>query len=93
MSYSAERIETMLLDEIAACCPGLSPEELQPSASLTADLGLDSLCLTSLFSMVKAEIGPVELSGWFIRASNQGTDTVASLAGYLAHADAARRAA
>ncbi|MCB9541825.1 MAG: hypothetical protein H6703_05180, partial [Myxococcales bacterium] len=52
-----------------------------------------SLCLTALFGMVKREIGQVELSGWFIRASNTGTDTVASLANYLVAQVAERRAA
>lgn len=92
MTLTADRIEKMLLTEIAEVCPELGAH-LTVDASLTGDLGLDSLCLTSLFGMVKKEIGQVELSGWFIRASNTGTDTVASLSAYLAEQVATRRAA
>ncbi|MCA9539650.1 MAG: hypothetical protein KC620_12225 [Myxococcales bacterium] len=92
MNHTAEHIERLLLKEIADVCPELSASELRVDASLTADLGLDSLCLTSLFSMIKREIGAIELSSWFIRASNSGIDTIASLAEHLACA-AQRRAA
>lgn len=88
---NAEQIAKMLQDEIAEVCPEVGPIPLD--ASLTGDLGLDSLCLTSLFGMVKKEIGRVELSTWFIRASNSGTDTIGSLSVYLADQLAARRAA
>lgn len=91
MKMNAERIAEMLLAEITAVCPELG--EPSADASLTGDLGLDSLCLTSLFGAVKAQLGQVELSTWFIRASNTGTDTIASLSSYLADQLAARRAA
>ncbi len=91
MNASADTITEMLLAEIAAVCPELG----RPSAdaSLTGDLGLDSLCLTSLFGTVKQELGQVELSTWFIRASHTGTDSIASLSTYLADQLAARHAA
>lgn len=92
MSRTTHDIESLLMAEIAETCPGLG-SQLHVDASLTGDLGLDSLCLTALFGMVKREIGQVELSGWFIRASNTGTDTVASLANYLVAQVAERRAA
>jgi len=92
MTRTAPQIENLLLDEIASVCPELG-SMLHADASLTGDLGLDSLCLTSLFGMVKKEIGQVELSSWFIRASNTGSDTVSSLAHYLAVQTVERRAA
>jgi hypothetical protein len=69
MNCTTHQIESMLLAEIADVCPELGAQ-LHADASLTGELGLDSLCLTSLFGMVKREIGQVELSCWFIRASN-----------------------
>lgn len=92
MSRTTHEIESLLMAEIADTCPELGPQ-LHVDASLTGELGLDSLCLTSLFGVVKREIGQVELSGWFIRASNTGTDTIASLASYLVAQTAERRAA
>lgn len=91
MTLTAERIAEMLVTEITAVCPEVGTPSLD--ASITGDLGLDSLCLTSLFGMVKKELGQVELSGWFIRASNTGTDTIGSLSAYLAAQLAARKAA
>jgi acyl carrier protein len=92
MNCTTHQIESMLLAEIADVCPELGAQ-LHADASLTGELGLDSLCLTSLFGMVKREIGQVELSCWFIRASNTGTDTIASLAHYLVAQVSQRRAA
>lgn len=92
MSFiTADRIAEMLVTEIAEVCPEVGTPGLD--ASLTGDLGLDSLCLTSLFGMVKKELGQVELSTWFIRASNTGTDTIGSLSTYLAAQLAGRQAA
>lgn len=87
---NAHQIEALLIDEILAACPELGT--VPSDASLTGDLGLDSLTLTSLFASVKAEFGHVSLAPWFIAASNSGTDTVGSLAGFIAER-AARRAA
>lgn len=91
MNFTAERIAEMLVTEIVAVCPEMGTPDLD--ASLTGELGLDSLCLTSLFGMVKQELGHVSLSTWFIRASNTGTDTISSLSVYLADALSARQAA
>jgi len=88
---NAHRIEALLVDEILAACPelGVVPSD----ASLTGELGLDSLTLTALFASVKAEFGHVSLAPWFIAASNAGTDTVGSLSGYIAERIAIEQAA
>lgn len=79
---NAEHIEKLLVDEILSACPELggAPSD----ASLTGDLGLDSLTLASLFAAVKARFGHLELAPWFISASTAGTDTVGSLAAFIA---------
>ncbi len=87
---NAHTIEALLAEEILAACPELGT--VPSDASLTGDLGLDSLTLTSLFASVKAEFGHVSLAPWFIAASNSGTDTVGSLAAFIADRLAARAA-
>lgn len=88
---NAHRIQELLVEEILAACPELGRPPLD--ASLTGDLGLDSLTLTSLFASVKAEFGHLSLAPWFIAASNHGTDTIGSLAAFIAEQLEARRAA
>lgn len=88
---NAHRIEELLVDEIMAACPEVGRPPLD--ASLTGDLGLDSLTLTSLFASVKAEFGHISLAPWFIAASNAGTDTIGSLAAFIADHLAVERSA
>lgn len=90
---NAQRIERFLQDEILAACPELTGAQVCAGASLTGHLGLDSLALSSLFSAIKLEFGHLELAPWFISASNRGTDTVGSLAGFIATRLEARIAA
>lgn len=77
-------IQQTLIEEIRCAAPDLPVDAVRTDASLTVDLGLDSVHLTSLFANVKQQVGDVELAPWFIRSSRSGTDTVDSLAGYLA---------
>lgn len=79
---NAHRIEALLVEEILAACPELG--HVPATASLTGDLGLDSLTLTSLFATVKTRFGHLSLAPWFIAASNSGTDTIGSLAAFIA---------
>lgn len=90
---NAQRIERFLRDEILSACPELAAAEVTADASLTGHLGLDSLALSSLFSAIKMECGHLELAPWFISASNNGTDTVGSLARFIAARLEARIAA
>lgn len=79
---NTHRIEALLVEEILAACPELGT--VPATASLTGELGLDSLTLTSLFATVKGQFGHISLAPWFIEASNSGTDTVGSLAAFIA---------
>lgn len=77
------QIEALLLDEIVSACPELADFEIRTDASLTGELGLDSLTLSALFAGVKAQFGHLQLAPWFIKASNEGNDTIASLAAFI----------
>jgi hypothetical protein len=72
--------------ELARIRPGLRAEEIGDSASLTQDLGLGSLELANLFAFVKAHIANVDLTPWLLSAARKGTDSVGSLALFLASA-------
>lgn len=78
------QIENYLVHAIVAACPELSTEQVALDASLTLDLGLDSLVLTELFAGIKQQFGRVELAPWFIAGSNTGADTLRSLAAFIA---------
>lgn len=63
--------------------PRLSPNEVNEGASLTQDLGMDSLHLESLISRLKDEVADVEFTPWYIKATRRGHDTVGSLADFI----------
>ena len=86
-------IQNLILAEISTLVPDVPAEMLSADASMTAELGLDSVHLTSLFALIRQEIGPVELAPWFIRASHTGEDSIASLAAYISYRLTPQRAA
>jgi|GEM_PF-1548677 acyl carrier protein len=61
----------------------LFPDDVAEAASLTYDLGMDSLHLASLIATIKEEIAEVEFTPWYIRAARHGQDTVGGLVDYL----------
>ena len=56
------------------------------SESLTIDLGMDSLNLMQLFSLIESEIGGVDLLPWLVNSGTEGCDTVDGLCLYVADA-------
>lgn len=79
-----DHIEALLVEEIVATCPEIAADEVSSEASLTGHLGLDSLCLSTLFGTVRARFGHIELAPWFISSSTTGCDTIGSLARFIA---------
>ena len=63
--------------------PRIRPEQILPESSLTQDLAMDSLDLSSLFSSIKSEIVDLDLTPWFLSAARRGTDSLASLAEFV----------
>jgi hypothetical protein len=51
--------------------------------SLTADLGMDSLELMSLFAFIDSEIGAIDLMPWLLDAACGGRDTVDGLCRFV----------
>ena len=62
---------------------GGSPSRVSDGASLTTDLGLDSLELMNLFALIERKIGAVDLMPWMIGSAAGGGDTVGSLCRYV----------
>ena len=68
---------------ILATNSGLFPDDVSEFASMTYDLGMDSLYLESLISRLKEEVADIEFTPWYIKASRRGHDTVGSLVDYI----------
>ena len=62
---------------------GLFPDDVNEFASMTYDLGMDSLYLESLISRLKDEVADIEFTPWYIKASRRGHDTVGSLVDFI----------
>ncbi|MEV4247542.1 acyl carrier protein [Streptosporangium canum] len=58
--------------------------EVPESASLTYDLGLDSLQLASLIAAIKEKIADMEFTPWYVDSGRNGQDTVGGLVDYIA---------
>ena len=63
--------------------PALDVATIAPNASLSGELGLDSLRLASLFDRIRQEHAGVNLLPWFMSASQRGGDSLESLAVFL----------
>jgi hypothetical protein len=77
------------LIEVIRAILGGGPRRIADGDSLTTDLGMDSLHLMQLFSMVDSLIGPVDLMRWLVGSSAGGRDTVGGFCRYIADAIAA----
>jgi acyl carrier protein len=61
----------------------LDASALNPDASLTGDLGLDSLDLVQLSASLSEDFPDVDLAPWLAQASLPGMDTLSSLITHL----------
>ena len=77
------RIRAAILNEV----PELDAEQLTSETSLTRELRLDSLRLTSIFARVN-DIIPVDLTPWIVKVASGGPDTLGGLASYVHNAQA-----
>ncbi|GGQ81080.1 acyl carrier protein [Couchioplanes azureus] len=78
-----------VIDAIVAVKPALHPGDVHLDASLTRDLGLDSLDLVQLASRITAAYPDFDLRVWLTEAMSSEVDSVRSLARMLAPARAA----
>ena len=70
--------------------PLLDVTKVTPNDSLSGELGLDSLRLASLFDRLRQEHAGVNLTPWFMSASQEGGDSVGSLVTFLLKATASK---
>jgi hypothetical protein len=75
-----------LAAEVVRIQPRIRPDQIQPDASLTQDLAMDSHDLASLFTFIKSNVVDVDLTPWFLSAARRGGDSLGSLAEFLAQA-------
>jgi acyl carrier protein len=68
---------------IGAVKPTVDPSKINPQASLTADIGLDSLDLVELASRIGAEFPQCDIMPWLTEASSPGKDTVGTFVAHL----------
>ena len=73
----------MVVDHVQAMKPRLDPHGLSPQASLTNDLGLDSLDLVELCDRVRADFPQYDIQSWLVEASTPGGDTLATFVFHL----------
>jgi acyl carrier protein len=78
-----QQILDYVRNHILATNTGLYPDDVTEFASLTYDLGMDSLHLESLISGLKENVAEMEFTPWYIKASRRGYDTVGSLVDYI----------
>lgn len=62
---------------------GGAPARITGSETLTADLGMGSLDLMSLFAVIEAELGSIDLLPWLVDSTLGGRDTIDGLCGYV----------
>ncbi|OJF16165.1 acyl carrier protein [Couchioplanes caeruleus] len=72
-----------VIDAIVAVKPALSPGDVHLDASLTRDLGLDSLDLVQLATRITAAYPDFELRLWLTEAMSSEVDSVHSMARML----------
>jgi len=78
-----------VIDAILAVKPGLRVGDIHPDASLTRDLGLDSMDLVALATRITAAYPGFELRDWLAEAMSSEVDSVRSMARLLAPAQPA----
>jgi len=91
--FDSDSFAELITAELVRIRPHLGAAELSPDASLTQDLGLDSLDLEQLFAFIKSNVADLDLTPWFLSAARRGSDSLASLARFVAAASAQPRAA
>jgi acyl carrier protein len=89
---TASAIADLIALEVTRIRPQLATEDLPLQASLTQDIGLDSLDLEQLFAFIKTHVVDVDLTPWLLSAARKGSDSLASLADFLASAQQQRAA-
>jgi acyl carrier protein len=77
---------TLLTAELIRIRPHLIESEISIETSLTQDLGLDSFDLEQLFAFIKANVTDVDLTPWLLASARKGSDSLDSLATFLAAA-------
>jgi acyl carrier protein len=75
---NAPQVQTVI-DAILAVKPGLNAGDVGPDASLTRDLGLDSLDLVELAGHLTAAFPDFELREWLARAMSSEVDSIRSM--------------
>ena len=78
-----EQLWQMLANQIRMVKPNLDGSALQPQASLTGDLGLDSLDLVRLSARLASDFPEVDLTPWLAQACRPGMDTLSSIVAHL----------
>lgn len=71
-----------LTRRLSAACPHCPGRSVPPDASLTNQLGIDSLVLMLFLADVRSDYG-VDLADWLVHQAARGRDTLCTLAEHL----------
>jgi acyl carrier protein len=75
---------SLLTDLLLHEVPSLRREQIQPSAQLFADLGLDSIAMVNVMVAFEDRVGrSLDLLPWFTQAKATGNYTVGSIVAYV----------
>jgi acyl carrier protein len=85
VAQTADEIQAVLFDLILEVVPGLPEEDVKPNASLTNELGLDSVTVVRLAIEVDKAFGKsVPLTVWLAAEAPENKDTLEAMAAWLA---------
>jgi acyl carrier protein len=76
-------LRSTVFDSIRALKPAVAETAITPQASLTADLGLDSVDLVELSARITADFPACDITPWLWEASEPGRDTLDSFVTHL----------
>ena len=78
-----EHLTQRCLELLASVMPNLDMSSVSTSSSLMDDLMLDSFLLASFVERLEQEFGNVDMTRWFMIASNGGQDTIDGLVTFI----------
>lgn len=80
---NAEKVFARVVAAIVEANRDVEPGAVRADASLTAELGMDSMRIAALASELKRQFGEVDMTDWYVSAAQRGGDTVGSLVDFL----------
>lgn len=63
--------------------PAMKRDELREDASLSGEIGFDSIQLEELITHIKLQIADIDFTPWYVQVTRNGNDTIGSLVEYV----------